>query len=223
MITEFNSDHIQEYFQHRRQVLNEFSVFCRKMGKSVMSDLRPSGEHNRLRKEKKVNGCILFTERISGNETAMNQKTICLKTARYHSNQGFTLLEMLVVLVIIGLLAGLVGPRLFTRVDDSKVKAAQVQVKMIKGALETMRLDTGRFPTGEEGLGLLQNPPSDARLKSLWRGPYLDEALPLDPWGSPYQFSVPGANGQPFALYSFGADGKAGGTGIDADVGFLPE
>lgn len=138
------------------------------------------------------------------------------------TNSGFTLLEMLVVLVIIGLLAGLIGPRLFTKVDSAKVQTAQTQIKMLKGALETLRLDIGRFPTESEGLALLNTPPTDGTLKSLWRGPYLDEDLPKDPWGNPYQYSLPGTNGQPFALYSLGADGKRGGTGLDADLGYLP-
>ena len=137
-------------------------------------------------------------------------------------NNGFTLLEMLVVLVIIGLLAGLVGPKLFTKVDASKVQTAQTQVKMLKGALETMRLDIGRFPTEGEGLSLLNTPPTAEGLKGRWRGPYLDEDLPKDPWGNPYQYSLPGSGSQPFALYSLGADGKRGGANFDADVGFLP-
>ncbi|HUW36064.1 MAG TPA: type II secretion system major pseudopilin GspG [Rhodocyclaceae bacterium] len=138
------------------------------------------------------------------------------------TNSGFTLLEMLVVLVIIGLLAGLIGPRLFTKVDSAKVQTAQTQIKMLKGALETLRLDIGRFPTEAEGLALLNTAPTDEKLKSLWRGPYLDEELPKDPWGTPYQYALPGANGQPFALYSLGADGKRGGEGLDADLGYLP-
>lgn len=137
--------------------------------------------------------------------------------------QGFTLLEMLVVLVIIGLLAGLVGPRLFGKVDSSKVSTAETQIKMLKGALETMRLDINRFPTAEEGLKLLYDKPSQEPIKNLWQGPYLDEAVPLDPWEKPYQYSLPGKDGQPFALYSFGADGQAGGEGIAADVGYLPQ
>lgn len=137
-------------------------------------------------------------------------------------NQGFTLLEMLVVLVIIGLLAGLVGPRLFTQVDSSKVQTAKTQIKMLKGALEAMRLNIGRFPTTDEGLNLLRNPPADEKIKPLWKGPYLDEAVPLDPWNKPYQYSVPGSDGQPFALYSFGADGQLGGDGTNADIGYLP-
>jgi general secretion pathway protein G len=129
---------------------------------------------------------------------------------------------MLVVLVIIGMLAGLVGPKLFTRVDSSKVKTAEAQVKMFKGALETFRLDVGRFPTQAEGLLVLNQSPTDVGARTRWHGPYLDQDVPLDPWGNPYVYSLPGANGQPFALYSFGGDGKPGGENIDADVGMLP-
>ncbi len=136
--------------------------------------------------------------------------------------QGFTLIEMLVVLVIIGMLAGLVGPKLFGRVDSSKVKTADVQVKMFKGALETFRLDVGRLPTQAEGLLVLNQAPTEERAKARWRGPYLDQEVPQDPWGNPYLYSLPGANGQPFALYSLGADGKRGGEGTDADIGYLP-
>ncbi len=136
------------------------------------------------------------------------------------SDQGFTLLEMLVVLVIIGLLAGLVGPRMFGRVDDSKVKTANVQIKMMKGAVHTFRLDMGRFPTAQEGLQSLYSSPAEGA--ALWKGPYLDERIPSDPWGNPYQYGLPGRDGQPFALYSFGADGKSGGEGINSDIGYLP-
>jgi general secretion pathway protein G len=135
---------------------------------------------------------------------------------------GFTLLEMLVVLVIIGLVAGLVGPRLFSKVDQSKVSAAQAQVKLLRGAVESLRLDIGRYPTAEEGLGLLSRSPGDPRQAERWRGPYLDGALPLDPWGRPYLYALPGADSQPFALYSLGADGKPGGDGDSRDIGVLP-
>lgn len=137
--------------------------------------------------------------------------------------QGFTLLEMIVVLVIIGLIMGLVGPRLFNQADKAKVQTAETQVKMLKGALETMRLDTGRYPTQEEGLALLVEQPSDAKLSQRWKGPYLDDGLPDDPWGNAYQYS-PKSNGtHAFALFSLGADGKTGGDGYDADVGMLPQ
>lgn len=133
--------------------------------------------------------------------------------------RGFTLLEMLVVLVIIGLVASLVGPQLLGRVDSSKVTAADAQVRMLKGALDTLRLDIGRFPTAEEGLTLLNQSPADDRLRRKWQGPYLAEDIPLDPWGSPFQYKP--KNSTSVVLFSFGADGKAGGDGIDADVGFV--
>lgn len=135
---------------------------------------------------------------------------------------GFTLLEMLVVLVIIGLIASLVGPRLFSRVDSSKVQVAETQSRMLRGAVETFRLEVGRLPTAAEGLGVLVKAPDDEAGRARWRGPYLDEGVPADPWGHPYQYSIPGRDGLPFALYSFGADGKPGGEGNDADIGFLP-
>ncbi len=134
---------------------------------------------------------------------------------------GFTLLEMLVVLVIMGLLAGLVGPQLLSRVDTSKVSAASTQSRMLKTSLETMRLDVGRFPTKEEGLELLNNPPKDERLARRWHGPYLSEDVPLDPWGNPYVYAP--ENDSAIVLYSLGADGKPGGEGTNADVGILPK
>lgn len=139
-----------------------------------------------------------------------------------NAQRGFTLIEMLVVLVIIGMLAGLVGPKLFGRVDSSKIKTAEVQIKMFKGSVETFRLDVGRFPTQAEGLLVLNQPPTDEFARARWRGPYLDQDIPLDPWGTPYIYSLPGAGGQPFALYSLGGDGKRGGEGTDADIGVLP-
>lgn len=140
-----------------------------------------------------------------------------------NTQQGFTLLEMLVVLVIIGLLAGLVGPRLFTQVDAAKVKTASTQVKMLKGSLEAMRLDIGRYPTTEEGINLLRTAPADETIKSLWKGPYLDDSVPLDPWNHPYQYALaPSVNGQPFVLYSLGGDGQPGGAEYNADIGYLP-
>ncbi|MSO97522.1 MAG: type II secretion system protein GspG [Rhodospirillaceae bacterium] len=133
---------------------------------------------------------------------------------------GFTLLEMLVVLVIIGLLAGLVGPQLLGRVDTSKVIAADTQIRMLKASIETMRLDIGRFPTEEEGLAMLMTPPQDERVARKWRGPYLSENVPLDPWGNPYVYRP--VTGTTMTLFSYGADGQLGGEGIDADIGFLP-
>ena len=132
---------------------------------------------------------------------------------------GFTLLELMVVLVILGLLAGLVGPRLFDRVDESKVQTAQTQIKMLRGALQTYRLDIGRFPSTAEGLAALMHPPSEAA--AHWKGPYLEDELPLDPWRTPYRYESPVDNVQGFVLYSLGADSKEGGEGTNADIGYL--
>lgn len=134
---------------------------------------------------------------------------------------GFTLIELMVVLVILGLLAGLVGPRLFGRVDSSKVQAAETQIKMLRGALQTYRLDIGGYPSTAQGLAALMTAPSD--VAAYWNGPYLEDELPLDPWRTPYRYEQPANTLQGFALYSLGADAKPGGEGVNADVGYLPE
>ena len=133
---------------------------------------------------------------------------------------GFTLIELLVVLVILGLLAGLVGPRLFGKVDSSKVKTAETQIKMLKGALQTYRLDVGSYPNTAQGLAALQKAPTEA--SRFWQGPYLDDNLPDDPWGNPYNYQSPVENLQGMALYSLGADGTEGGEEINAEIGSLP-
>ena len=138
---------------------------------------------------------------------------------RRRDDRGFSLIELLVVLLILGLLGGLVGPRLFSKVDASKVDTAQTQVRMLKAAMQTFRLDVGRYPTGEEGLKALMYNPGNL---PTWQGPYLDELLPADPWGNKYIYEDKAKNFQGFALYSFGRDGKKGGEGLDADVGYLP-
>lgn len=129
---------------------------------------------------------------------------------------------MLIVLLIIGLVAGLVGPRLYSKVDQSKVTAAEAQIKMLRSAVENLRLDIGRYPSNEEGLSLLAKPPADPAIAPRWRGPYLDGNVPADPWNQPYQYTLGGANGQPFALYSLGADARPGGEGDNRDLGVLP-
>jgi general secretion pathway protein G len=137
---------------------------------------------------------------------------------RCTSASGFTLLELLVVLAIIGLLVALVGPRLFERLEGSKVVTAQTQVHMLKTALDTMRIDIGRYPDAEEGLGLLVKAPSDPQLKVRWHGPYLEGDVPLDPWGNPYQYAPTGSGLNALTLYSYGPTGKPGGS----PVGYLP-
>ena len=125
---------------------------------------------------------------------------------------GYSLIELLVVLVIMGLLVGLVGPRLFSRVDSSKVETAETQVRMLKAAMQTFRLDMGRYPTTDEGLKALSiNSASSER----WNGPYLEEELPLDPWGNPYALISPGGLGV-VDIFSNGPDGE---PGTDDDIG----
>lgn len=134
-----------------------------------------------------------------------------------YRQRGFTMIELLVVLVILGLLAGLVGPQFFGKVDSAKVRTAETQVKMLKMALQTYRLDVGSYP---ENLKDLASAP--AQLKSYWDGPYLDETLPLDPWNNDYQYRLDSKAQQGFYLYSFGADGTEGGEELNADIGYVP-
>ena len=131
--------------------------------------------------------------------------------------RGFTLLELLVVIVIIGLLAGYVAPRYFSQVGRSEVQVARAQIDSIEKALDQYRLDVRRYPSPEEGLEALVARPASA---SNWNGPYLRKAVPADPWGRPYLYRFPGSKpGYDFEVVSFGRDGKAGGSGEDADLG----
>jgi general secretion pathway protein G len=129
--------------------------------------------------------------------------------------RGFTLLELLVVILIIGLLVGIVAPRLMGQVSKSEVTAARAQLDALDKALNAFRLDVGHFPTSSQGLRALNVAPSD---ESRWRGPYLQNEVPPDPWGSPYQYRMPGTQGRDFDLFSFGRDRAVGGTGDDADL-----
>lgn len=134
---------------------------------------------------------------------------------RHFSNAlGFTLLELLVVVVIIGLLVGYVGPRYFEQVGKSEVNVARAQIDAFDKALEHYRLDTGRFPSTDQGLAALNLAPAG---EVRWRGPYLKKDLPLDPWGNAYQYRQPGTRSD-FEIISYGRDGKPGGTGDDADL-----
>ena len=135
---------------------------------------------------------------------------------------GFTLLEMLVVLVILGLLAGLIGPQLFGRVGEAKATTARTQMELLGVALDSYRLDNGNYPVTAQGLEALMVRPSRQPAPMNWRGPYLRKAVPNDPWGKPYVYASPTRGGESFELRSLGRDGAEGGTGEDADLGGPP-
>lgn len=127
---------------------------------------------------------------------------------------GFTLLELLVVVAIIGLLAGIVAPRYFGQLGKSEVNAARAQIDALEKSLDQFRLDTGHYPGTEQGLNaLVDRPPNEPK----WAGPYLKKAIPLDPWGNAFTYRRPGQKGE-YDLISFGKDGRPGGTGDDADL-----
>lgn len=130
---------------------------------------------------------------------------------------GFTLIELLIVMVILGLLASLVGPRLFGHLGTSKTKAAKAQIEMVGSALDAYRLDVGRYPNTEQGLPALWEKPNNEADALKWRGPYLKKRLDKDPWGNDYVYKAPGTRGE-YEMSSHGADGKEGGSGEDADV-----
>ncbi len=128
--------------------------------------------------------------------------------------RGFTLLELLVVMVIIGLLAAYVGPKYFSQIGKSEVKTARAQIVAFEKALQQFRVDVGRYPSTEQGLQSLLTKPSNT---SKWDGPYLEKSLPLDPWGQPYLYVSPGEHGD-VDISSNGRDGRPGGDGLDADI-----
>ena len=139
------------------------------------------------------------------------------------TREGYSLLEILVVLSIIALIAAVVGPRLFAQLDKSKTQTARLQIRSLEAALETMRLDIGRLPTEQEGLGLLMQ--ANAEAVPGWSGPYLDKALPSDPWARPYIYVAPAAPASGdlapdnrARVISYGADGAEGGEGANVDV-----
>jgi general secretion pathway protein G len=128
---------------------------------------------------------------------------------------GFTLLELLVVIVIIGLLAAYVGPKYFSQLGKSEVTITKAQIEAFEKSLDTYRLDVGRYPTTEEGLAALMAAPASATAK--WNGPYLKKGIPQDPWGHAYIYRSPGSKGE-YEIVSTGKDGQPGGAGENADI-----
>jgi general secretion pathway protein G len=143
------------------------------------------------------------------------RRPITAKQPLGKDDRGFTLVEILVVITIIGLIMGLIGPRVLNYLTESKAKAARIQIESLGSALDLYFLDNGRYPNSAEGINaLVQRPPS----AQAWNGPYLKGgAVPVDPWGKPYLYRAPGQHGA-YDLSSYGADGQEGGTGAAADV-----
>jgi general secretion pathway protein G len=137
-----------------------------------------------------------------------------MKKENRQKEKGFTFFEILVVITIIGLLAALVGPRLFRKISGAKQDAAKAQIEMFGTGLDAFRLDIGRYPTTEEGLKALREKPSGA---DNWQGPYLSKEIPVDPWRKPYIYKCPGDHGD-YDLISYGADFAEGGEGENQDV-----
>lgn len=153
---------------------------------------------------------------------ALRQRQLS-RTRRDDREAGYSMMEILIVLAIMAVIATLVGPSLFNQLDKSKVTTARTQIRTLEAALATMRLEIGRFPTESEGLSLLVEPPEDEATRGLWHGPYLDDNVPPDPWGRPYQYAIPEARFEGYSVkpvvYTLGQDNRPGGTGLDADIG----
>lgn len=142
-------------------------------------------------------------------------KIIRVKKRKFTNQKGFSLIELLIVMVIIGLLAGLVGPKMFGKVDLSKQKTAKAQISLLETALDMYRLDMGVYPSTEMGLKALRENPDESN--NRWSGPYLPKELPLDPWQNPYYYASPSEHGD-YEIICYGADGQEGGNDLNMDI-----
>ncbi len=137
-----------------------------------------------------------------------------LPAKEQNAKEGFTLIELLIVMVILGLLAALVGPKMFGKTEKAMQSTAKSQISLFETAIDTYRLDVGKFPSTEQGLRVLRERPQGL---DKWDGPYLPKEIPLDPWGNPYDYRSPGEHGA-YDIISYGADGQPGGEGSDMDI-----
>lgn len=146
-------------------------------------------------------------------------KHVVISSRNHHKLSGFTLIEIMIVMVIIAMLAALAAPRLMGALSGSKAKATKIQIETLSNALDTFHLDTGRYPTQQENLQVLVQNPQAAPIQN-WHGPYLKKnKIPADEWGNPFVYEIPSKHGMSFDIYSYGADGKPGGAEDDADIG----
>ena len=159
---------------------------------------------------------MTFTPLISTRKLRTGDRAASGHRALAQAQRGFTLIELMVVLVIIGVLAALIVPNVLDRLGQSRVTAARTDVASLMGQLKLYKLDNGQFPTSEQGLQALASKPTAGPVPPNWK-PYVDK-LPSDPWGHPYQYANPGLKGE-IDVYSFGADGVVGGEGDNADIG----
>lgn len=136
----------------------------------------------------------------------------------FRSQRGFTLIEIMVVVVILGILAALVAPQIIRRVDDAQIAKAKQDIRQYETALNLYRLDNYRYPTTDQGLRALVTKPNDSSIKNWKEGGYID-GLRKDPWSNDYQYAYPGTHGREYDLYTLGADNQEGGEGTDADIG----
>lgn len=156
-----------------------------------------------------------ITEKYEKKEFYGEQHKLSQSTRQLYLQRGFTLLELLVVIMIIGLLTGIVAPRLMGQIARSEVTTAQAQLDAFSKAINAYRIDVGHYPTMDQGLNaLVVQPAGDQK----WRGPYVEADIPLDPWGTPYQYQTPGPKGKDYLLQSYGQDKMPGGSGDDADL-----
>lgn len=142
---------------------------------------------------------------------------VTVRTAPRSPVRGFTLLEIMVVVVILGILAALVAPQIMGRIDDAAIAKAKQDIRAYETALNLFRLDNFKYPTTEQGLRALVERPSDSTIRNWKQGGYID-SMRNDPWGNEYQYVYPGSHGKEFDLYTLGADGQEGGEGINADI-----
>jgi len=172
-----------------------------------MIDLRSVHSHVRLTAAETPQNPRPHLRRLGGSMPVDKRKS---------SEKGFTLIELIVVLVILGLLAAVVAPKIVGKLSQSKAQIAKIQIKELESALQLFSFDVGRYPTLTEGLEALRRNPGNLE---AWKGPYLEKEVPLDPWGKPYVYRIPSNHGNDYDLFSYGPDGVEGGEGENADVG----